>query len=133
VSRIASPSKAGQRTAGFTLIELLVVMAAIGLLLALAAPRYLEHVDRTRETVLRHNLTGLRDAIEKFRADRGRDPATLQELVEQRYLREVPVDPITERRDSWVLVARTGGSAGVADVRSGAPGVARGGEPYAAW
>ncbi len=128
-----SPSMARPGSAGFTLIELLVVMAAIGLLLALAAPRYLEHVDRTRETVLRHNLTGLRDAIEKFRADRGRDPATLQELVEQRYLREVPLDPITERRDSWVLVARTGGGAGVADVRSGAPGVARSGEAYAAW
>lgn len=119
--------------AGFTLIELLVVMAALGLLLALAAPRYVEHVDRTRETVLRHNLAGMRDAIEKFRADRGRDPAALQELIDQRYLREVPLDPITERRDTWVLVARPGGGAGVADVRSGAAGVGRSGESYGAW
>lgn len=119
--------------AGFTLIELMVVMAAIGLLLALVAPRYVEHVDRTRDTVLRHNLMGMRDAIEKFRADRGRDPASLQELIEQRYLREVPLDPVTERRDTWVLVARPGAGSGVADVRSGAPGVSRGGDAYAAW
>ncbi len=118
---------------GFTLIELLVVMAALGLLLALAAPRYLEHVDRTRETVLRHNLAGMRDAIEKFRADRGRNPASLEELIEQRYLREVPLDPVTERRDTWVLVSRAGSGAGVVDVRSGAPGQARTGEAYGAW
>jgi general secretion pathway protein G len=121
------------RRSGFTLIELMVVMAAIGLLLALTAPRYIEHVDRTRETVLRHNLAGMREAIEKFRADRGRDPATLQELIEQRYLREVPLDPVTERRDTWVLVSRPGAGSGVADVRSGAEGKGRDGEAYAAW
>lgn len=118
---------------GFTLIELLVVMAAVGLLLALAAPRYFDHVDRARESVLRHNLHGLRDAIEKFRADRGRDPLSLAELVEQRYLREVPLDPITERRDSWVLSPAGQATSGLAEVRSGAPGLSRGGEPYASW
>jgi general secretion pathway protein G len=118
---------------GFTLIELMVVMAAIGLLLALAAPRYADHVDRTRETVLRHNLAGMRDAIEKFSADRGRYPATMQELVDQRYLREIPIDPVTERRDTWILVARPGSRIGVSDVRSGAPGVARNNEAYGAW
>lgn len=121
------------RRRGFMLIELLVVMAAVGLLLALAAPRYVEHVDRARETVLKHNLAGMRDAIEKFRADRGRGPVSLQELIDQRYLREVPLDPMTERKDTWVAVTRPGTGGGVADVRSGAPGVARSGEPYATW
>jgi general secretion pathway protein G len=117
---------------GFTLIELLVVMAALGLLLVLAAPRYLEHVDRGRETVLRHNLMGMREAIDKFYADRGRYPKDLKELVAQRYLREVPLDPLTDRPDSWVLLPPQGGE-GVFDVRSGAPGPSREGTPYANW
>ena len=121
-------------TRGFTLIELLVVMAALGLLLSIAAPRYVEHVDRGREVVLRQNLAGLRDAIDKFYADRARYPKDLQELVQQRYLRQVPLDPVTDRIDTWVLVPPTGqqGSA-VFDVRSGALGQARDGSTYATW
>lgn len=119
---------------GYTLIELLVVMAAIGLLLSIAAPRYVEHVDRARETTLRHNLIGLRDAIDKFYADRGNYPPSLQELVQQRYLRSIPVDPVTDRSDSWVLIPpAAGGAGGVFDVRSGAPGKSRDGVAYAAW
>lgn len=120
------------RRTGFTIIELLVVLAALGLLLALAAPRYVDHVDRSRETVLRHNLKQMRDAIDRFHADRDRYPQTLQELVGARYLRELPVDPITERADSWVLVAPESG-AGVRDVKSGAAGKTREGLAYAAW
>ena len=121
-------------TRGFTLIELLVVMAALGLLLSIAAPRYVEHVDRAREVVLHQNLAGLRDAIDKFYADRARYPKDLQELVQQRYLRQVPLDPVTDRTDTWVLVPPTGqqGSA-VFDVRSGAIGHARDGSAYATW
>ena len=130
-----------RRGMGFTLIELLVVMAALGLLLAVAAPRYVEHVDRSRETVLRHNLVGLRDVVNKFYADRSRYPKDLQELVSERYLRQVPLDPMTDRSDSWVLVPPPGGqggasgspSGGVFDVRSGAPGKARDGTLYASW
>jgi general secretion pathway protein G len=118
----------------FTLIELLVVMAALGLLLAIAAPRYVEHVDRARESVLRQNLVGMRDAIDKFYADRARYPADLQELVQQRYLRTLPIDPVTERTDSWVLVPPSGQPGGaVADVRSGAQGFGRDGTNYAKW
>ena len=119
--------------AGFTLIELLVVMAALGLLLALVAPRYVEHVDRGRETVLRHNLVGLREAIDKFHADRARYPKDLQELVVERYLRQVPQDPVTDRSDSWVLVKPQGAPDGVFDVRSGAAGKAHDGTAYASW
>ena len=119
---------------GFTLIELLVVMAALGLLLAIAAPRYAQHVDRAREAVLRQNLAGLRDAIDKFYADRARYPADIQELVKHRYLRQVPLDPVTDRTDSWVALPPAGQASGVlADVRSGASGNAHDGTPYASW
>jgi general secretion pathway protein G len=119
---------------GFTMIELLVVLAALALLLSLAAPRYVEHVDRARETVLRQNLAGLRDAIDKFRGDRGRYPNDLQELVQERYLRAVPQDPITERADAWVLQAPPAGElGGVAEVRSAATGNGRDGVAYASW
>jgi general secretion pathway protein G len=119
---------------GFTLIELLVVMAVLGLLLSICAPRYAEHVDRARETVLRQDLRGMRDAIDKFYADRMRFPADLQELVTQRYLREVPVDPETDSAETWVGVAPPGQRGGaVADVHSGAVGNARDGTSYAKW
>lgn len=119
---------------GFTLIELLVVMAAIGLLLSLAAPRYIAHVDRSREVVLRQNLAGLRDAIDKFYADRARYPKDLQELVQERYLRQVPLDPVTDRSDTWQLLPPAGQQgAAVFDVRSGAQGQSRDGSAYASW
>lgn len=86
---------------GFTLIELLVVMAIIALLLTIVSPRYFTSVDRAREAVLKQNLSILRDAIDKYHADTGRYPASLNQLVEDRYIRAVPVDPITEE-DVWV-------------------------------
>ncbi len=118
---------------GFTLIELLVVMAAIGLLLAITVPRYTQHLDRTREVVLRQNLVALRESIDKFHADKGRYPLTLLELVQTRYLREMPLDPVTDRVDSWVTLPPTDGSAGVFDVHSGARGIAQDGSAYASW
>jgi general secretion pathway protein G len=121
------------RRRGFTLIELLVVMAVLGLLLALAAPRYYEHVDRAREAVLKNNLAVMRQAVDRFRGDRGRYPDELAELVRQRYMREVPLDPMTERTDSWVIVPPPGQPKGVLDVRSAAPGRSRDGSAYAAW
>lgn len=119
---------------GFTLIELLVVLAAVALLLGIAAPRYFEHLDRARETVLRQNLAVMRDALDKFNADRGRYPQELAELARERYLREVPRDPITERADTWSVISPPDGRAGaVFDVRSGAAGRGRDGSPYAEW
>jgi general secretion pathway protein G len=124
----------GRQWRGFTLIELLVVLAALALLLGIAVPRYVEHVDRAREAVLRQNLAALRDAIDKFNADRGRYPADLAELARERYLREVPRDPLTDRSDSWILVQPPQGAEGkVYDVHSGAPGQGRDGKPYATW
>lgn len=85
---------------GFTLIELLVVMAIIALLLTIVSPRYFTSVDRAREAVLKQNLSILRDAIDKYHADTGRYPDSLNQLAEDRYIRAVPVDPITEE-DVW--------------------------------
>lgn len=131
---MAAPLQGLRQIRGFTMIELLVVLAALALLLSLAAPRYVEHVDRARETVLKQNLAGLRDAIDKFRGDRGRYPNDLQELVQERYLRAVPVDPLTDRADTWVVQAPPAGEQGsVADVRSAAPGQGHDGGPYASW
>lgn len=122
------------RASAFTVIELLVVMAALGLLLAIVAPQYAGHVDRARETTLKHNLRSMRDAIDKFNADHARYPRDLKELVEARYLREVPVDALTDRSDTWVLVPPKGQAASaVFDVRSGAAGIGRNGTAYASW
>jgi general secretion pathway protein G len=106
-------------------------MAIIGGLLALAAPRYFQHIDRTKETVLKSDLAGMRDALDKFFADTGRYPANLDELVARRYLRKVPPDPITETSASWLVVAPADPKlGGVYDVKSGAAGVTLDGRPY---
>lgn len=118
---------------GFTLIELLVVMAVLAVLASLVAPRYLDRVDDARETVLRQNLVGLRTAIDQFYRDKARYPETLDELVTQRYIRAIPLDPMTKRTDSWILVPPKESSKAVFDVKSGATQRARDGSDYAAW
>lgn len=89
-----------RRKRGFTLIELLVVMAIIATLLTIVTPRYFASVDRAKETVLKQNLSILRDAIDKYYADTGNYPDDLNQLVEERYIRDIPVDPITGE-DVW--------------------------------
>jgi general secretion pathway protein G len=122
------------RRPGFTLIELLVVMAILATLLALVAPRYFESVDRSKEVALRTNLRMLREAIDKHWADTGQLPDTLPRLVERRYLRAVPLDPVTDATDTWVVQAHPDGrTPGIYDVRSGAEGKARDGSAYAHW
>ena len=119
---------------GFTLVELLVVMVIIALLLSLAIPRYFNHLENSRETILKQDLAVMRDAIDKYHGDTGRYPESLETLVEARYLRALPVDPITERADNWQVVAPSDTeTSGVYDVKSGAPGNARDGTPYADW
>jgi general secretion pathway protein G len=122
------------RRRGFTLIELLVVLAVVSTLLLLVAPRYLHKVDASKEAVLRDNLRTVRDVIDKFYGDNGRYPETLEELVEKKYLRSLPVDPITESASSWELVPVPEGYEGtVYDIRSGARGAAQDGKKYAEW
>lgn len=121
-------------TAGFTLIELLVVLAIIAVLLTLAVPRYYGQIETAKEAVLRDNLRTTREVIDKFYADTGRYPETLDELVDKRYLQALPVDPITESAATWVLVPPPAGYAGaVQSLKSGAKGVARDGRAFAEW
>jgi general secretion pathway protein G len=119
---------------GFTLIELLVVLAIIATLITLAAPRYFSGLEQSKEAVLRQNLALLRDTLDKYHGDKGKYPAALEELIAARYLRSVPVDPITDSNATWVLVPppqpETGG---VYDVKSGAQGNARNGTAYESW
>ena len=119
---------------GFTLVELLVVLAVVALLLSVSVPRYIAHVDRAREAVLRENLRQVRLALDRFQGDLGRPPRDLAELVTLRYLRALPVDPLTERADTWTLVPTVPPApAGLDDLHSGAPGVALDGTAYASW
>jgi len=127
---------AARRSAGFTLIELIVVMAIVALLVSIAAPRYFRSVDQARENTLRTSLLVMRDAVDQFAADKGRYPTTIDELAAERYLRELPEDPVTRRRDSWIALAPPVDSAiggGVFDIRSGAAGRALDGRLYADW
>jgi len=121
------------RAAGFTLIELLVVLSIIALLLSLAAPRYFQHVERSKEVVLRENLATVRDAIDQFHADTGQWPENLDSLVEQRYLRAVPLDPLTESRGTWLVVPAGESESGIRDIRSGAEVATADGRSYEEW
>jgi general secretion pathway protein G len=119
---------------GFTLIELLVVMAIIAVLLTLAVPRYFGSMDRSKEAVLKEDLFQLRDAIGKYYGDKGKYPESLETLATEKYLRTVPVDPITESATSWVVVAPEDPQKGaVYDVKSGAQGKASDGSVYSDW
>lgn len=123
-----------RRCKGFTLIELLVVLAIVATLLTLVVPRYVDRIDVAKETVLRDNLRGVRDVIDKFYGDQGRFPESLEELVEKNYLKTLPVDPLTDSESTWQIVEVPSGYKGrVYDIRSGAPGNGRNGRPYAEW
>jgi len=128
------PQHLARCSRGFTLIELLVVLAIVSTLLLLVVPRYFSQVEASKDAVLRDNLRTTRDVIEKFYGDNGRYPETLEELVEKKYLRAVPVDPITESAATWkILPAPDGYKGAVYDIHSGATGAARDGKNYADW
>ncbi|CAE6904307.1 MULTISPECIES: type II secretion system protein [Pseudomonas] len=123
-----------RRHAGFTLIELLVVMSIIAMLMTIAVPRYFSSFDNSKETTLRQSLAVMRDSLDQYYGDKGHYPESIEELVEQRYLRNMPLDPITERSDLWVIVPPPEGVSGsVGDIKSGASGKARDGSLYAQW
>ena len=119
---------------GFTLIELVVVMAIVALLLSIAAPRYFRTLDKSKEAVLRMNLAQTRDALDKFYEDNGKYPENLATLVEKKYLRNLPLDPITDSDTNWIIVApEQPEMGGVTNLHSAADGEASDGRPYKNW
>lgn len=119
---------------GFTLMELLTVMAIIGILAAMATPSFQKSVIRAKEASLRRTLFIMRDVIDQHYADHGAYPDTLATLAEKHYIREVPKDPFTGSRDSWILMyPEEPGMTGIWDIHSGSDRISLSGEPYNEW
>ena len=124
---------------GFTLIELLIVIAIIGIIAGIAVAQLRTRPQSAREAVLKENLYAMRDVIDQYFTDKGKYPESLDTLVQEGYLRKVPVDPITNSSESWQVVHAeatdedTEGAGGIIDVKSGADGTALDGSRYADW
>ncbi len=124
---------------GFTLIELMVVMAIISVLLAIAVPIYQKSIIRAKESVLKNNLFTIRNMIDEYTVDKQKAPETLQDLVTDGYLRQIPQDPITGSDQTWKIIMEdtpVGGSTnppGIFDVRSGSEKTALDGTQYSDW
>ena len=142
LSPLPSP-QGGRGRRGFTLIELIVVVAIIGILATIAVPAMKTAPQRARESALKEDLFTLRSCLDQFHADRGRYPTSLDELVSMGYLRGVPVDPVTNSKDTWVVVYEevTGQESerqqeagqGIIDIHSGSEETALDGTKYADW
>lgn len=130
---------ASRRRLGFTLIELMIVMAITAVLMSIAVPIYTRSIQRSKETVLKNNLFTLRTVIDEYTYDKQKAPQTLQDLVSDGYLRQVPMDPITGSNDSWKLIMEDAtnqanqSQPGIFDVRSGSELTSLEGTPYSEW
>ena len=128
-----------KRQNGFTLIELMIVMVIITILAGIGLAVYGNSVQTAKEATLRHNLHGMREAIDQFYADKNHYPPSLESLVEDKYIREVPVDPITRSTETWQTTladpepGNPSAESGIYNVKSGAEGTALDGTPYSEW
>jgi general secretion pathway protein G len=128
------------RHSGFTLIELMIVMTIIIILVSIAAPMYRTSIIRSKEAVLREDLFTLRTLIDQYTLDKQEAPQALGDLVHAGYLRQLPVDPITNSSETWredyedssVMIA-TQTAPGIVDVHSGSNQMSLTGEPYSEW
>ncbi len=132
-------SKVSRVASGFTLLELMVVMSLIVILASVGLTVYANSVTRAREAVLKEDLFRMRDAIDQYYADKNRYPASLEELVSDKYLRAIPVDPFTNSSDTWQTVlsepepGNAAAAPGIYNVKSGAEQTAIDGTSYAEW
>src|SRR5260370_31034557 len=124
---------------GFTLIELMIVMAIIAVLMSVALPIYNRSIIRAKESVLKNNLFTLRTVIDEYTYDKQKAPQTLNDLVSDGYLRQIPIDPITGTADSWKIIMEDASNTvnqsepGIFDVRSGSDKTSLEGTPYSEW
>lgn len=129
----------GNRRCGFTLIELLIVMSIVTILVSLAIPIYQRSILRAKESVLRNNLFTIRQVIDEYTYDKQKAPQTLQDLVQEGYLREVPMDPMTGNNTTWRIVMEDALQSvdqtepGIFDVHSGSDKTSLDGTAYAEW
>jgi general secretion pathway protein G len=128
-----------RRQHGFTLIELMIVMVIITILAGIGLAVYGNSVQSAKEATLREDLFRMREAIDQYHADKNRYPATLDALVEDKYIRQVPVDPFTKSTDTWQTTmadpepGNPSAEPGIYNVKSGAEGTGLDGTPYSEW
>ena len=134
ISRIKSRIEGRRSNAGFSLLELMIAMFIIIILLSVAIPTYQRTVQQARETVLKENLWQMRRAIDQYSADKGHLPQSIDELVEAKYLRERPIDPVTETTEWEQIMGEDAmspdGGQGLTDVKSTSDGRDSDDKPY---
>ena len=127
------------QSAGFTLIELMIVMAIIGILITLAIPSFVGAIKHAREAALKEDLQTMRTAIDTYTMDKQKGPQSLDDLVQDGYIRAIPEDPMTRSKDTWVtdssesMVSLDETEPGITDIHSGSTETGTDGQPYSSW